>query len=169
MERIAIALVLLAGCAHSVPERSTLVLHNDGDVLQVLASMWRAAGLEWSDRCDDELATARVAIHPEDDFRFWTTLCGYIEGADGEEVCPVSRPCRRGCARAAMTYVQTSAWPASMWSFGTPVFHIHENRAQYRRALVIHEALHWLGSCSGRGPDRKHLDEERWTVGAAMP
>lgn len=110
---------------------------------------WRNQGLPWHGRCEDELPRVRIVVAMPGPF---TELCRDRPSSAG------------GTMYACSTYQYERRWPWSIFARSrVPLLVISALEPQpHRRRLVIHEAMHWLGSCSGKGIDYDHEDTLVW-------
>jgi len=115
---------------------------------------WRMARLPWSHTCDEQFDRVRVVTSAPEEF---TELCG-------------RRPVHAGGKLYACNTEQyEKAFP--FWlvdSDRVPLLVISELQPEaHQHMLVIHESMHWLERCSGKGVDFDHEDERVWK-GARM-
>lgn len=141
--------VLLAGCASSLPPGAVSPQGNHRIALEAAVATWRELGLNWDSLCVEEMRRVRVVIAEPETF---TELCRNRPSSAG------------GRLYACSTKQYESAWPVSMVDGDyVPLLVISALQPQaHREELVIHEAMHWLGDCSGRGIDHAHADDRVW-------
>jgi hypothetical protein len=110
---------------------------------------WELAGLPWGPTCDAELARLKVVVAKP---RRFTELCLRRPSGGG------------GRLYACSTYQYKRAWPWSLVDGDrVPLLVISALETDdHRQRLVIHEAMHWLGGCSGKGIDHDHVDDFVW-------
>jgi hypothetical protein len=145
-----IALLTAAGgCAASLPPSAELPVDEDQLAIHAAILAWRDAGLPWSDACTDQYDRIRVVVSQPHEF---TELCGRAPLHAG------------GRLYACNTEQYEQAFP--LWVVdGTriPLLVISELQPEtHRRLLVVHETMHWLERCSGKGIDFDHEDAEVW-------
>lgn len=141
--------VLLAGCAASLPPSARLPSPPDQSAINSAVSAWRGSGLPWSPTCADEYARIRVVVSQPDEF---TQLCG-------------RKPLHAGGRLYACNteqFERTFPWFV-VDSDRVPLLVISELQPEpHRRLLVVHETMHWLERCSGKGIDFEHEDARVW-------
>jgi hypothetical protein len=137
------------GCAASLPTHATLPDAEDKTGIEAAIYAWRLAGLPWAERCDDELARVRVVVTGPAEF---TELCGRKPVHAG------------GSLYACNTEQYERAFPYHLVDGDrVPLLVISELQpVDHRRLLVIHETMHWLERCSGKGIDFDHEDARVW-------
>jgi hypothetical protein len=145
-----VALVVVAsGCAASLPPSAVLPVDEDQLAIHAAILAWRDAGLPWSDACTDQYARIRVVVSQPHEF---TQLCGRAPLHAG------------GRLYACNTEQYEQAFP--LWVVDNariPLLVISELQPEtHRRLLVVHETMHWLERCSGKGIDFDHEDVEVW-------
>jgi hypothetical protein len=145
-----IALIAAAhGCAASLPPSAELPVDEDQLAIQAAIIAWRDAGLPWSDACTDQYDRIRVVVSQPHEF---TELCGRAPLHAG------------GRLYACNTEQYEHAFP--LWvvdSARVPLLVISELQPEtHRRLLVVHETMHWLERCSGKGIDFDHGDDDVW-------
>lgn len=140
---------LLAGCASSLPAGAVTPQGNHRVALEAAVATWRGLGLNWSPLCVEEMQRVRVVIAEPETF---TDLCRNRPSSAG------------GRLYACSTKQYEHAWPVSLIDGDyIPLLVISSLQPQsHREELVIHEAMHWLGDCSGRGIDHAHADDRVW-------
>ena len=106
---------------------------------------WRNAGLPWDQQCNEQYSRIRVVVSQPDEF---TELCGRAPLHAG------------GKLYACNTEQYERSFP--MWMVDdtkVPLLVISELQPEvHRRLLVVHETMHWLERCSGKGIDFDHQD-----------
>jgi hypothetical protein len=145
----ALSLFLLVGCAASLPAEARLPDSADRTAIEAAVYAWRIAGLPWSSTCDEELGRVHVVVTEPEEF---TELCG-------------RRPVHAGGSLyACNTQQYEHAFPYSLLdSDHVPLLVISRLQPQeHRRLLVVHETMHWLERCSGKGIDFDHADQRVW-------
>jgi hypothetical protein len=145
-----IALFAVAsGCAASLPLSAELPVDEDQLAIHAAIAAWRDAGLPWSDSCTDQYDRIRVVVSQPHEF---TELCGRAPLHAG------------GRLYACNTEQYEQAFP--LWVVDNariPLLVISELQPEtHRRLLVVHETMHWLERCSGKGIDFDHEDQEVW-------
>ena len=144
-----IGVVLWIGCAASLPRGANQTSGSSERALVAAVSNWRGAGLPWTETCEQEYGRVRVIMAYPNEF---------------SELC-LDRPSSAGGRLYACSTSQLArAWP---WSFvdrtKVPLLIVSALQPfDHRQGLVVHEALHWLGSCTGRGIDYEHQDNYVW-------
>jgi hypothetical protein len=138
------------GCAATLPPSAELPVDEDQAAIQLAILAWRDAGLPWSEACNEQYARIRVVVSQPREF---TELCG-------------RRPLHAGGRLYACNTEQyEQAFP--LWvldSARVPLLVISELQPEpHRRLLVVHETLHWLERCSGKGIDFDHADARVWS------
>jgi len=139
----------LSGCAATLPDSAELPVDEDQAAIQAAIHAWREAGLPWSDTCNDQYARIRVVVsHP----REFTELCGRAPLHAG------------GRLYACNTEQYEQSFP--FWVLDdarVPLLVISQLQPEdHRRLLVVHETMHWLERCSGKGIDFDHADVRVW-------
>ena len=151
-------MVLLAGsftgCAASLPARAKLPDTEDRTAIDSAVYAWRMAGLPWSETCHEELSRVHVVVTEPIEF---TELCGRKPVHAG------------GNLYACNTQQDEKAFPYSLVDTDhVPLLVISELQPlEHRRMLIVHETMHWLERCSGKGIDFNHADRRVWN-GARM-
>jgi len=110
---------------------------------------WRIAGLPWAATCDEELGRVHVVVTEPTEF---TALCG-------------RRPVHAGGnLYACNTQQYEQVFPYNLVDTDrVPLLVISELQPEdHRRLLVVHETMHWLERCSGKGIDFDHADVRVW-------
>ena len=134
-------MLMLTGCAAShLPRSSSLMSPPEHVRLQRGIDAWRAAGLPWSDACDKQLPRLRIAYPTSD--------------ADSAVIC-------KGEVNACFVYRDDGS---GIW-FDPGVAPVFVVRQGIRYDVWEHEAIHWMGTCSGFGADSYHQDARLWGVG----
>lgn len=148
-----LVLLLVLGCRPELDgaEIAPLSLEERAAV-GAAVSTWEAHGLALSARCDvDRLRIVR-------DVTAFEAVCAVPpRGADAS--CPEgATSCAVGCFNLAST--GGTAWRERN---ATPVIAVApELGAADSARVLVHEAFHWLGWCSGTGDDRWHVRETWW-------
>lgn len=141
--------VALSGCAASLPPSAELPIDDEQLAIRAAMIAWRDAGLPYSSACNDQYERIRVVVSKPREF---TLLCG-------------RRPLHAGGRLYACNTEQyEQAFP--LWVVDdtrVPLLVISELQPEtHRRLLVVHETLHWLERCSGKGIDFDHSDPRVW-------
>jgi hypothetical protein len=142
------------GCAASLPPQAKLPNATQRTTLESAVYAWRVAGLPWSGTCDEELGRVHIVVSEPAEF---TELCG-------------RKPVHAGGRLYACTTLQhEKTFPYSMLDNDrVPLLVISGLQpADHRRLLIVHETMHWLERCSGKGIDFHHVDRRVWN-GARM-
>ena len=152
---LAFLIVLGAGCAASLPPSAELPIDEEQVAIQAAIMAWHEAGLPWSDSCTEQYDRIRIVVSQPREF---TELCG-------------RKPLHAGGRLYACNTEQfENAFP--MWVVDdrrVPLLVISELQPEmHRRLLVVHETMHWLERCSGKGIDFDHEDERVWTEARAV-
>jgi hypothetical protein len=147
-------LLCLCACAASLPPSAELPVDSDQQAIRAAIFAWRDAGLPWSSSCTDQYERIRVVVSQPREF---TELCG-------------RRPLHAGGRLYACNTEQYErAFP--LWVVDdarVPLLVISELQPEaHRKLLVVHETMHWLERCSGKGIDFDHADPLVWQ-GARM-
>jgi hypothetical protein len=147
-------MLCLFSCAASLPPSAELPVDSDQQAIQAAIFAWRDAGLPWSAACSDQYDRIRVVVSQPREF---TELCGRKPLHAG------------GRLYACNTEQYERAFP--LWVVDgarVPLLVISELQpAAHRQLLVVHETMHWLERCSGKGIDFDHADTKVWQ-GARM-
>jgi hypothetical protein len=140
---------LLAGCSASLPQSAEFPLDEEQLAIGAAISAWRNAGLPWSNQCNEEYPRIRVVVSEPEEF---TELCGRKPLHAG------------GRLYACNTEQYEKVFPVWMVSNErVPLLVISDLQPEmHRRLLVVHETMHWLERCSGKGIDFDHADELVW-------
>lgn len=151
--RLSLALVL-GGCTANLPASAELPVDNEQLAIQFAIAAWHDEGLPWANTCDDEYHRIRVVVSRPREF---TELCG-------------RRPLHAGGRLYACTTQQyEAAFP--WWMVApdrVPLLVISELQPRdHRHVLVVHETMHWLERCSGKGIDFDHVDKRVWQTARA--
>jgi hypothetical protein len=139
----------ITGCAASLPAAARLPDSDDRATIEAAVYAWRIAGLPWAPTCDEELGRVRVVVSAPGPF---TQLCG-------------RRPVHAGGKLYACTTEQyEQVFPYSLLDTDyVPLLVISQLQPRdHRRLLVVHETMHWLERCSGKGIDFNHADRRVW-------
>ena len=167
--RLSVALaMLLAGCVNALPAGAERPPNSDDmRVIDAVRDAWREAGHPWTAQCQHEHAQIVVVRADQG-----TSVGGY---------CASRGPCcgtpekqaacgclwtqgGMGCAAGAMTREADSIQPfAALLDDWRPMLWVSAYETpETQRGLVAHEATHWLGVCSGFGPDSGHARPGVW-------
>lgn len=140
----------LASCVASLPPSAEYPSVTDQVAIDSAVVAWRVAGLPWSDKCDEEYARIRVVVSNPVEF---TELCGRKPLHAG------------GRLYACNTEQREHAFPWSVVDADrVPLLVISRLQPEaHQHLLVVHETMHWLERCSGKGIDFDHADERVWT------
>ncbi len=137
------------GCAASLPLSAELPVDEDQLAIHAAIAAWRDADLPWSDACTDQYDRIRVVVSQPHEF---TELCGRAPLHAG------------GRLYACNTEQYEQAFP--LWvvdNARVPLLVISQLQPEtHRRLLVVHETMHWLERCSGKGIDFDHEDSAVW-------
>jgi len=133
-----------------LPPSAELPVDEDQTAIQLAMLAWRDAGLPWSEACNDQYERIRVVVSQPREF---TELCGRKPLHAG------------GRLYACNTEQYEQAFPLSVFDAArVPLLVISELQPEaHRRLLVVHETLHWLERCSGKGIDFEHADTRVWS------
>ncbi len=138
-----------ASCTASLPPSAELPVDEEQLAIHEAILAWRSAGLPWSDRCTDQYDRIRIVVSQPREF---TELCGRAPLHAG------------GRLYACNTEQYEQAFP--LWVVDgarVPLLVISELQPEaHRRMLVVHETMHWLERCSGKGIDFDHADPTVW-------
>lgn len=140
---------LFAGCAASLPPTAVRPDAEQRTAIEAAVYAWRLAGLPWSDTCDDEFSRVRIVVTEPVEF---TELCGRKPVHAG------------GTLYACNTQQYEQYFPLSIVDPDrVPLLVISQLQPEdHRRLLVVHETMHWLERCSGKGIDFDHADQRVW-------
>jgi len=146
---LALGAVFGVGCAASLPPSADFPIDEEQLAIESAILAWHDAGLPWSSTCSDQYERIRVVVSKPTEF---TDLCG-------------RRPLHAGGKLYACNTEQYEhAFP--FWvvrDSRVPLLVISELQPEdHRRLLVVHETMHWLERCSGKGIDFEHSDERVW-------
>jgi hypothetical protein len=138
-----------AGCTAQLPSAARLPSAEDRTAIESAVYAWRLAGLQWSSTCDEELSRVRVVVSEPQEF---AELCGRKPVHAGGKLYA----CSTEQAERTFPYslVDTDRVPLLVISQLQPEDH--------QRMLVVHETMHWLERCSGKGIDFDHADHRVW-------
>ena len=143
------ACLWIAGCAASLPPAAKRPSSDDRAAIEAAVYAWRIAGLPWSPTCDEEFGRVHIVVTEPEEF---TSLCG-------------RRPVHAGGNLYACNTQQfEQAFPYSLFDTDhVPLLVISQLQPEdHRRLLVVHETMHWLERCSGKGIDFDHADMRVW-------
>jgi hypothetical protein len=140
---------LFAGCAASLPQTAVRPNADQRTAIEAAVYAWRLAGLPWSNTCDDEFTRVRIVVTEPVEF---TELCGRKPVHAG------------GTLYACNTQQNEQYFPMSVVDPDhIPLLVISQLQPEeHRRLLVVHETMHWLERCSGKGIDFDHADQRVW-------
>jgi hypothetical protein len=132
-----------------LPASAEFPIDDEQLAIEAAIEAWRDSGLPWSPTCETEYDRIRVVVSQPREF---TELCG-------------RRPLHAGGRLYACNTEQYEhAFP--FWvvdSARVPLLVISGLQPQdHRRLLVVHETMHWLERCSGKGIDFDHADQRVW-------
>ena len=147
--QLAALLFLLTGCAASLPPQAKLPDSEDRTAIDSAVYAWRVAGLPWSSTCDEELGRVHMVVSEPVEF---TELCGRKPVHAG------------GNLYACNTQQNEKQFPYSLLDNDhVPLLVISRLQPlEHRRLLIVHETMHWLERCSGKGIDFDHADRRVW-------
>ena len=146
---LAVCGIGIGSCAASLPYSAEFPVDEQQYAIQAAIQSWLDADLPWSSTCNEEYERIRVVVSQPHEF---TELCG-------------RRPLHAGGRLYACNTEQYErAFP--VWVVDdarVPLLVISELQPQeHRRLLVVHETMHWLERCSGKGIDFDHADPRVW-------
>jgi len=152
---LVILLALATGCTASLPPSAELPVDEEQVAIQAAIMAWHEAGLPWSESCSEQYDRIRIVVSQPREF---TELCG-------------RKPLHAGGRLYACNTEQfENAFP--LWVVDdrrVPLLVISELQPEmHRRLLVVHETMHWLERCSGKGIDFDHADARVWTDARAV-
>ena len=143
------SLVFAGSCTANLPPSAAFPLPENRMAINAAVDAWKDRGLPWSETCEDELPRVRVVVSQPTEF---THLCGRRPLHAGGELY------------ACNTEQHEHAFP--FWlvdSDMVPLLVISELQPNaHRNLLVVHETMHWLERCSGKGIDFDHEDPRVW-------
>ena len=144
-----VVVLAVCGCSATLPPSAQLPVADDQLAIQLAILAWRDAGLPWSPVCAEQYDRIRVVVSAPPEF---TELCGRKPLHAG------------GRLYACNTEQYEQAFP--LWVLDTdrvPLLVISELQPKaHRQLLVVHETMHWLERCSGKGIDFDHADTRVW-------
>jgi len=159
----AVALVA-SGCGMTLPPQAYPPSPAEHQLLDRIDRAWTERDLEdiATERCVEERTYMRLIVAGDDEF---PGLCGYCNPGN----CPGYQPsegCPWGCAQSCTRTPCVGSWPAC-WGDGNEFLGGHEHRlfivhdsyaedGRVPKAHIVHEYIHVLEQCSGRGADRAH-------------
>ena len=144
------ALVMTAcGCAASLPHSAEWPVDDEQLAIHAAIMAWHDAGLPWDQACADQYDRIRVVVSQPREF---TELCG-------------RKPLHAGGRLYACNTEQ--------FEHGFPIWVVDDARVPllviselqpelHRKLLIVHETMHWLERCSGKGIDFDHADQLVW-------
>lgn len=141
--------IAFSGCAASLPTTAKLPEAEDRNAIEAAVYAWRIAGLPWAPLCDEELGRVHVVVTEPEEF---TRLCGRRPVHGG------------GNLYACNTQQDELGFPHNLVADRyVPLLVISKLQPEdHRRLLVVHETMHWLERCSGKGIDFDHADRRVW-------
>ena len=141
--------LLLLGCTAALPPSAAYPHPEQQTAIQATIQSWQVADLPWAHTCDAEVSRIRVVVSAPTEF---TSLCGRRPAQAG------------GKLYACNTEQYEKTFPLFLFdSQRVPLLVISRLQPQeHRRRLVVHETLHWLERCSGKGIDFDHADTRVW-------
>lgn len=146
---LALGALFGVGCAASLPPSADYPIDEEQLAIESAILAWHDAGLPWSSTCSDQYERIRVVVSQPTEF---TDLCGRKPLHAG------------GKLYACNTEQYEHAFP--FWvvrDSRVPLLVISELQPEdHRRLLVVHETMHWLERCSGKGIDFDHADARVW-------
>ena len=148
-------LISVAGCSARLPPSAALPAEPDLVAIEAAVQSWRHAALPWSATCDEQFDRIRVVVSMPSEF---TELCG-------------RRPVNAGGKLYACNTEQyRRSFPFWLMDDArVPLLVISRLQPEpHRRVLIIHEAMHWMERCSGKGIDFEHEDERVWLSARLM-
>lgn len=146
---------VIAGCTAALPPSAASPRPEELSAIEAAVCSWRIAELPWSTTCQQEFVRIRTVVSGPEEF---TDLCG-------------RRPVHAGGTLYACNTEQHEwTFPASLFdSDRIPLLVISRLQPEaHRRILVIHESMHWLERCSGKGIDFDHEDPRVWQSARLM-
>jgi hypothetical protein len=145
----ALMFLSLSSCVASLPPSAEYPGMPDQVAIDSAVVAWRVAGLPWSARCDAEYPRIRVVVSKPSEF---TELCGRKPLHAG------------GRLYACNTEQHEHAFPWSVVDRDqVPLLVISRLQPEpHQHLLVVHETMHWLERCSGKGIDFDHEDDRVW-------
>jgi len=146
---VACAALWHLACTAALPPSATFPHPEQQTAIQATIQSWQAAHLPWEQTCDAEYSRIRVVVSAPAEF---TELCGRRPAQAG------------GKLYACNTEQYEKAFPLFLLdSQRVPLLVISRLQPEsHRRRLVVHETLHWLERCSGKGIDFDHEDARVW-------
>jgi hypothetical protein len=144
-----LVLCFTVGCVASLPKAARRPSAEHRAAIEAAVYAWRIAGLPWSRTCDAEFGRMRVVVTEPIEF---TQLCGRKPVHAG------------GSLYACNTQQNEQLFPYSLVDTDrVPLLVISRLQPEdHRRLLVVHETMHWLERCSGKGIDFDHADQRVW-------
>lgn len=147
--------VALGGCTAQLPPSAATPDEPERAAIEAAIQSWHQAKLPWSGTCDEQFGRIRVVVSMPDEF---TDLCGRK---------PVNAG---GKLYACNTEQYERDFPG--WLFDNdriPLLVISRLQpVAHRHMLVIHESMHWMERCSGKGIDFEHEDPRVWESARLM-
>jgi len=140
----------ISGCVAELPASSYPPGIKEKTSIDASVAAWATAGLPWSDKCSEEYPRIRIVVSQPREF---TDLCGRKPLHAG------------GRLYACQTEQFEFQFPARFiyWS-KVPLLVVSALESPaHQHVLIIHETLHWLERCSGKGIDFDHSDAYVWT------
>lgn len=153
--RLVLLFTALQACTAALPPSAVPPLPRERAAIEAAIQSWRVAGLPWSPTCRAELPRIQVVISGPAEF---TELCGRAPVHGG------------GNLYACSTEQFEQSFPVFLLDNDqVPLLVISRLQPPaHRRLLVIHEAMHWLERCSGKGIDFDHEDPRVWETARLM-
>lgn len=146
---VRVLVLLTTACGATLPPSAAYPEPHEQAAIEAAIQSWQMAGLPWSDTCQEQFGRIRVVVSMPEEF---TELCG-------------RRPVHAGGKLyACNTEQHEQRFPALIFD-GDRIPLLVISRLQpedHRRLLVIHESMHWLERCSGKGIDYDHADARVW-------
>lgn len=157
-----VVLLALASCRPVLPDDATFATAEELTAIDDARTVWLRRGLPYGATCEAQQGAIRIVR----DANAFASVCGDVpRHADG--TCPEGE---ESCSHGCYHLVRLPRSTASRQERATVVFGVApELDAHDARRVLVHEALHWLGHCSGHGRDSWHLDESRWGDAATYP
>jgi hypothetical protein len=133
-----------------LPYSAEFPVDDEQYAIQAAIQAWIDADLPWSSTCNEQYERIRVVVSQPHEF---TELCGRKPLHAG------------GRLYACNTEQYERAFP--VWVVDdarVPLLVISELQPEeHQRLLVVHETMHWLERCSGKGIDFDHADARVWS------
>jgi hypothetical protein len=159
--------LLVSGCIRA-PEGTRALTAQERNLVDVVMATWSAhGGLEpvhepASHTCVEGARHIGINVVDTDEEMF--TLTGYCgPTVDDGPTCQermVDGACRNGCAWSVFRSYSDGVWPFAFIERDWPLFVTWD--VPNLDAMIVHESLHMLEACSGRGIDYLHEDPILW-------